>query len=108
MHTAHLRFYSCTPEISAKTAELSILGVVGLTENPVTLKRWVVAGPETARIMEEFEHAFLPEADLDINYRHHEEGASAQEKFRKQASSLINVINEYGNPSWMTAKNYLS
>ena len=30
--------------------------------------------------------------------RHHEKGASAQERFRKQASSLINVINEYGNP----------
>ena len=52
-------------------------GVVGLTENPVAL----VAGPETARITEEFEQAFLPEEDHDINYRHHEEGASAKGKF---------------------------
>ena len=48
--------------------------------------------------IEEFEQIFPPEADLDINYQHHKEGASAQEKFRKQASSLIKVVNEYGNP----------
>ena len=71
-------------------------GLVGLTENPAALKRWIIACPGTARIIEKFEEAFLPEADHDINYRHHEQGASAQENFRKQAYSLVNIINEYG------------
>ena len=73
-------------------------GVGSLTENPLALKRWIIAGPETARIIEEFEQTFLPEADLDKNYQQHEKGTSAQEKFCKQAPSVIQVINQYGNP----------
>ena len=30
-------------------------GVIGLTRNPEALRRWMVAGPETARITTEFE-----------------------------------------------------
>ena len=30
-------------------------GAVGLTENPAALRRWMVSGPEMARVIEEFE-----------------------------------------------------
>ena len=30
-------------------------GAVGLTENPSALQRWMVAGPEVARVIKEFE-----------------------------------------------------
>lgn len=30
-------------------------GAVGVTENPAALRRWMVAGPEIARMVEEFE-----------------------------------------------------
>ena len=30
-------------------------GAVGLTENPAALRRWMVSGPEMARLIEEFE-----------------------------------------------------
>lgn len=30
-------------------------GAVGLTENPAALRRWIIAGPEIARIIQEFE-----------------------------------------------------
>jgi len=30
-------------------------GAVGLTENPSALHRWMVAGPEVSRVVEEFE-----------------------------------------------------
>ena len=30
-------------------------GAVGLTENPKALLRWMVAGPETARVIQQFE-----------------------------------------------------
>ena len=30
-------------------------GAVGLTENPAALRRWMVAGPELSRMIEEFE-----------------------------------------------------
>ena len=46
-------------------------GVVGLTENPTALKRWMISGSEFARVNTEFESLFLPEMDPDINFRHH-------------------------------------
>ena len=30
-------------------------GVVGLTNNPGALRRWMIAGPEISRIVQEFE-----------------------------------------------------
>ena len=32
-------------------------GAVGLTENPVALKRWMLCGPEMARLVNEFENS---------------------------------------------------
>ena len=51
-----------------------------------------------ARLLTEFESTFLLEGDSELNYRHHEQGFSAQEAFRKQASKLTDVITDYGNP----------
>ncbi|KAG1697675.1 hypothetical protein GQR58_005903 [Nymphon striatum] len=31
-------------------------GAVGLTDNPAALRRWMIAGPEVARVIEEFQH----------------------------------------------------
>ena len=73
-------------------------GVVGLTENPSALQRWLVAGPQMARLLTEFESTFLLEDDSEHNYEHHEEGLFTQEAFRKQASKLTDVITDYGNP----------
>ena len=41
---------------------------MGLTENPVTLRRWMVASPELAQMVEEFE-GNIPSAED----RHHRE-----------------------------------
>ena len=29
-------------------------GIIGLTENPVMLERWIMTGPEISRVLEEF------------------------------------------------------
>ena len=36
--------------------------------------------------------------DLDINSRYHEEGLALQQSFKKQVTSLIHVIEDFGNP----------
>ena len=72
-------------------------GVVGLTENPTALKRWMIAGPEFARLNTELESLFLPEMDPDVNSRHHEEGLALQQSFKKQVTGLIHVIEDFGN-----------
>lgn len=73
-------------------------GAIGLTEQPEALKRWMIAGPEQARVLTSFENEYLASDDADHDYHHHEEGLSAQKLFQKQTNNLIQTINGYGNP----------
>ena len=82
-------------------------GVVGLAENPVALKRWIIAGPEKARLTTEFERTYLPDVEPDSNYKHHEEGISTQESFKMQTIKLVQTITEYGNPFLVTGSDLL-
>lgn len=36
-------------------------GAVGLTDNPNALRRWMIAGPEVARVIGEFENSAMRE-----------------------------------------------
>ena len=69
-------------------------GAVGLTENPPAFRRWMLAGPEIARLLTQFEDENLPDDDPEIpkNFKHHEQGLSTQTAFQKQ------VIRRMGNP----------
>ena len=70
-------------------------GAVGLTENPSAFRKWMLAGPEQARMLKEFE-ASLSEGS-EMHY-HHEEGLSTQQSFRGQVLSLAKTISDMGNP----------
>ena len=70
-------------------------GAICLTENPAALKRWVVAGPEQARILTEFEKRYH---SLDQAGQNHEQGYSTQEMFRKQVINMCDAIETMGNP----------
>ena len=54
-------------------------GAVGLTENPQALKKWMIAGPEQACPLNEFEQEYTAISEDD--YHHHEEGLSAHRHF---------------------------
>ena len=69
-------------------------GAVGLTENPAALRRWMIAGPEVTRMVEEFENS----ACADSQDRHHEQTPAIQREFRKDVSSVISNFNAMGNP----------
>lgn len=71
-------------------------GAVGLTENPSAFRKWMISGPEQARLLEEYENQYLPIA-LKTG-AHHEEGAWCQKKFKEQAARLYTTINELVNP----------
>ena len=51
-------------------------GAVGLTENPTAFRRWMLSGPEMARLLKEFEEEYLAEDDKKdlTNLQHHEQG----------------------------------
>ena len=71
-------------------------GAVGLMENPTALKCWMVAGPEIARVVKEFESTF--EVTKPCDKRHHEQMPSVQKAFSKDVQALISVLEEMGNP----------
>ena len=71
-------------------------GAVGLTENPAALRRWMIAGPGFARLVEEFEEGY--DDDSSDSGGHHEQTKSVQDKFVKDVHSLVITIEEMGNP----------
>ena len=72
-------------------------GAVGLTENPASLTRWMFAGPEVAKVVTEFEENVQPSID-NVNDDHHDQKKSNQKSFMMDVSSLINTMQEMGNP----------
>ena len=66
-------------------------GAVGLTENPSAFRRWMIAGPEQARLLTEFEVQFVC-SDEETNLPHHEQNQSVQDLFHKHVQA------DMGNP----------
>ena len=72
-------------------------GTVGLTESPQALDRWMVAGPEIARVLLEFEASFSTPSDTTTG-KHHEQNRSTQLTFAKDVISLLATFEDMGNP----------
>ena len=72
-------------------------GAVGLTQNPEAFRRWMVAGPEQARILQQFEENLFPEGETS-DHQQHEQGAASQERFKKQVQNMFEVMQDMGNP----------
>ncbi|KAK3740395.1 hypothetical protein QZH41_000916 [Actinostola sp. cb2023] len=69
-------------------------GAVGLTENPGALRRWMVAGPEIARMVQEFENV----TSSDTSLKHHEQEYGPQASFKADLQSVVSTFEELGNP----------
>ena len=69
-------------------------GAVGLTENPAALRRWMVAGPELARMVEEFEEVI----SANESQSHHENKPAIQSAFAKAVVNLVSSFEELGSP----------
>ena len=71
-------------------------GAVGLTDNPSAFKKWVIAGPEQARLVKESEQQYISEESN--KQQHHEEGIYTQKTFKEQAQALVHTISVVSNP----------
>ena len=73
---------------------------VGLTENPVAFRRWMLSGPEMAMLLKQFEEECLPDYDIENpdNFLHHEQGLASQKTFQRQVDGLCDTIRRMGNP----------
>ena len=72
-------------------------GVVGITENEEALKRWTVAGPEIARILNDYEVTF-DRKQKGASDLHHEQHPSTQRRFAMNVRNVTTCIDEKGNP----------
>ena len=68
-------------------------GVIGVTENEAALRCWMIAGPETGRIISELS----VKHSSNLKCSHHEQLPSIQSRFAANVRSVIDVINEMGN-----------
>jgi len=71
-------------------------GMIGLTENPSMLERWILTGSEISRVVGEFngEHDHNDDEELP----HHEEGYESQHHFQRHVKDLMEVLMSKGNP----------
>lgn len=74
-------------------------GVLGITNNPSTLRRWMLSGPEIGRCVNEFQNEYMYfNEDEEHQNTHHEQAHSTQTTFQKQVINLTDTINRMGNP----------
>ena len=71
-------------------------GVIGINENEAAFRRWMVAGPETARLLTEYEEKHSKKQKE--SERHHEQIPSVQKTFLAQTKNVTDVIEDLGNP----------
>ena len=58
----------------------------------------MLPGPETTRVLHQFEEEYLIDNDESIDRPNHEMGLAAQKTFKQQVTSLVYVIERMGNP----------
>ena len=68
-------------------------GVIGLTENPTALNRWMICGPKITKLIGQFESEF----NVNEAEKAHLHGSS-QKLFKKQTQAFVDTITEFGNP----------
>ena len=71
-------------------------GAVGLTECPAALQRWMVSGPEMARVINDFDIS-VDSALCTSDMRHHEQRPGVQKISLQYVTSLKATIDEYIN-----------
>ncbi len=60
-------------------------GIIGITENESVLRRWMMAGPETGRIISEL-------SVEQSKFGHHEQTPSIQNRFARNVRSVIEAF----------------
>ena len=70
-------------------------GAIGILDNATALIKWMIAGPEIARLLELFENSTDNENN-DIS--HHEDTDAHEKRFRQDVISFKDTFEELGNP----------
>ena len=98
-----IALYHCHEQVNAIVKGEG--GAVGLTENPAALRRWMVAGPELSRMVQEFEGG---NSSKEENVTHHEQKPAVQNAFSKDVLNTVSSYEELGNPFLEEGENLMA
>ena len=72
-------------------------GCIGLTENPVAFRRWMLSGPELVRLQKQFEEEYFPDDDPENPrlFQNHEQGLGS---FSEAGQQPIQNFQNNGKP----------
>ena len=73
-------------------------GVIGLTQDPASVMKWSVCGPEVSKRLEDFKLASGAKAADECDFFHHDELVKRQDDFLRDVKSLVDVMRDRGNP----------
>ena len=71
-------------------------GAIGIIDNELALRRWMVGGPELARIICEYQES--SNMNTGKSEKHHEQIPNTQKAFLTQMRDVVLVVEELGNP----------
>ncbi len=72
-------------------------GAIGILDNETALMKWIIGGPEIARLVNEFTGRNEAEETKE-SIPHHEDSDSFEKRFHKDGGSLRKAFEETGNP----------
>ena len=67
-------------------------GAIGLAGNPGALRRWMIAGPEIARVTAE-QSMKKQDAASGLKHHHHDQQPAVQAAFLKDVKALVGVLH---------------
>ncbi len=70
-------------------------GAIGLTENSSALHRWMVGGPQMAKLVQVFEDG-REDKSTCTKTTHHEQTEASQNRFREHTYALFKYIKDIG------------
>ena len=73
-------------------------GAIGIFDSPISLAKWMIAGPEIARMLSTFDETLIDNEENTVGYKHHENSKSFEIKFKKHFKSLREEYEKVGNP----------
>jgi len=82
-------------------------GVIGVTEDPSALRRWMIAGPQVSHLVAQYEAACGTKEGTE-HTSHHEETDRAQRVFLEKVEKLSQAMTDMCNPFQEESRDLLS
>ncbi len=73
-------------------------GIIGITENDNALQRWMTAGPEISKMLNEYNEQHSCNTEKGDKMNHHEQTPSTQREFAKDVRNVTAALDEMANP----------